>query len=168
MALISLKWFGGMVPRMGEQHLPPIAATDAQNTNLYSGELRPMVVPALAHVFPEPTADDFKDPPDPPKLPPPPPGCIAVAITVEPTAPPGPLSVGDIVTLTVENNADATPPTQYQWYENGNAIVGAIEASYTFTLEEGYSHSRYQVSVQNPCGSALSDEVLLGLVVSPN
>jgi hypothetical protein len=54
MAVISLKWFGGMIPRAGERHLPPPHATEAENCNLYSGELRPLKKPALAHRFWQP------------------------------------------------------------------------------------------------------------------
>ena len=59
MAVISLKWFGGMIPRAGEQPLPPPYATEAENCNLYSGELRPLNKPALAHVFWSPTETDL-------------------------------------------------------------------------------------------------------------
>ena len=85
MALISLKWFSGMVPRAGEQHLPPPYATDATNTNLYSGELRPLRKPSLAHQFPAPGDSDFHKPvaPDPGKPAEPP-------IPWEPDPPPNP------------------------------------------------------------------------------
>jgi hypothetical protein len=62
MAVISLKWFGGMIPRAGEQHLPPPHATEAENCNLYSGELRPLNKPALAHRFWSPTEFDIFPP----------------------------------------------------------------------------------------------------------
>jgi hypothetical protein len=62
MAVISLKWFGGMIPRAGEQHLPPPHATEAENCSLYSGELRPLKKPALAHRFWSPTEADIFPP----------------------------------------------------------------------------------------------------------
>ena len=74
MSKLFLKWFGGMRPRMGDQHLTErrlqetgifrspqqnpdfevntgVHATEAENCNLYSGELRPLKKPALAQVL---------------------------------------------------------------------------------------------------------------------
>ena len=65
MSSIIMEWFGGMIPRLGEEHLaqiggePNVFAVDAENTNLYSGELRPLVRPSLAHTFCSP-GDDWR------------------------------------------------------------------------------------------------------------
>ena len=70
MATIVLKPFGGLVPRRGEQHLSSLHATVAVNAHLYSGELRPINGPALAHVFTP--FDPYEPPqkePDPPEDP---------------------------------------------------------------------------------------------------
>ena len=108
MSKIFLKWFGGMRPRMGDQHLSrrrltetgifaqpvqntdnemlsEIPATEAENCNLYSGELRPLRQPALAHRFCKPTDDCWRQPiPDdpsvPPVEPPEPPDCVPAVI----------------------------------------------------------------------------------------
>ena len=116
MSKIWLKWFGGMVPRQGEQHLNPkrleetglfrrppvnpnveiergVHATEAENCNLYSGELRPLHKPALAHHFCQPGDECWHVPiPDdpsvpPPEPPPPPPNCVPVVITGQPGPP---------------------------------------------------------------------------------
>lgn len=171
MALISLKWFGGMIPRRGEQHLPPYSATEAQNTDLYSGELRPLIKASLSHQFERPTSDDFVEEPGTPEPPPPPAGCIAIAITSQPT-PPLTLEVGDLITLSFTTNADATPPVQYQWYKNGVAVPGAVSTTYTATAEVEDSYARFQATAINPCGDDATDEILLPnvdlpLVVSP-
>lgn len=188
--MIFLKWFGGMIPRLGEQHLkaqriretgyfkspgsiprPPeveegMYATDAQNTDLYSGELRPMVVPSLAHTFTQPTAEDFiEEPETPPPPEPPPSGCIPVTITTHPTAP-ATLADGALLTLTAETNSDATPPVQYQWYKNGVAVPGAVGPTYTEVVGVEDSYARFQLVVQNPCGGGdgdgdISNEILL-------
>lgn len=63
MTSIVLKVFGGMVPRRGEQHLEMVSATEAENTRLYSGELRPLNKPALAHTFSQPDDPEFIQPP---------------------------------------------------------------------------------------------------------
>lgn len=71
MASVVLRVFGGMVPRRGEQHLEVVSATEAENTRLYSGELRPLIKPALAHTFAEPSDPEFNAPdPDPDPEPP--------------------------------------------------------------------------------------------------
>lgn len=110
MAKIFLKEFGGMVPRIGEQHLsirrklnetgffggrPPEPsreimswphATEAENCRLFSGELRPLKQPALFHQFCRPGEPCFNSPlPGDPSIPPPdppdpPPVCEAVMI----------------------------------------------------------------------------------------
>jgi len=109
MSKIFLKWFSGMRPRMGDQHLTnqrlaetgyfrapqrnpetealggQVHAVEAENCNLYSGELRPLKAPALAHTFCRPTDDCWRGPPPddpsiPPVEPPEPPDCIPIAI----------------------------------------------------------------------------------------
>lgn len=116
MSKLWMKWFGGMVPRRGEQHLTDkrleetgyfrqapvnpnfevesgINATEAENCNLYSGELRPLHKPALAHRFCRPGDACWHVPiPDDPSLPPPPPPpeppfCLPVVITGQPGPP---------------------------------------------------------------------------------
>ena len=74
MATIVLKVFGGMVPRRGGQHLEIVSAKDAENTLLYSGELRPLNRPALAHRFESPDDPGFQQPEVPPGQPPTEPG----------------------------------------------------------------------------------------------
>ncbi len=111
MSKIWLKEFGGMVPRIGEQHLSAqrrIAetgyfpgrgqakdreimswphATEAENCHLFSGELRPLKQPQLTHTFCRPDEECWRapipvDPSIPPPEPPePPPGCVPVVIT---------------------------------------------------------------------------------------
>ena len=83
MAFISLKWFAGIVPRRGRQHLDAPHATEAENCNLYSGELRPLKKPALVHKFCTPANDCWRqplpeDPSNPPEPPPEPPQCVPV------------------------------------------------------------------------------------------
>ncbi len=176
MSRISLKWFGGMVPRRGEQHLPrSLHATEAENCNLYSGELRPLKKPSLSHQFCRPDEECWRSPlPDDPSVPPPepppePPLCVPVTITGQTPDPaniPG-YSEGDPAIFTVSVNADATAPVQYQWYKNGVAIPGAVDSAYAFTITIDDSYSEYTVSVQNPCGLAVSivwyiEEISLG------
>jgi hypothetical protein len=85
MVALVLKVFGGMVPRRGEQHLDQINATDAENTLLYSGELRPLHRPALVHRFPKPGDTKFYAPLEPPSNGPP-----VIVDPPDPTVPPTP------------------------------------------------------------------------------
>lgn len=87
MSNITLKAFGGMVPRRGEQHLDTNHATDAENANLYSGELRPLNKPSLAHEFCKPDQPCFVSPKPivPPIVRPPiPEDCIPPVIIQQP------------------------------------------------------------------------------------
>lgn len=66
MAAIVMTVFGGMVPRRGEQHLEVVSASDAENTLLYSGELRALNRPSIAHRFAQPGDRNFVSPALPP------------------------------------------------------------------------------------------------------
>ena len=73
MTSIVLYEFGGMLPRLGEEFLPDIAAIQASNCNLLSGELRPLHAPVPLFNFVPPTThrSEFPDPeePEPPDYP---------------------------------------------------------------------------------------------------
>lgn len=174
MSRISLKWFGGMIPRRGEQHLPVPHATEAENCNLYSGELRPLRQPSLTHQFCRPEEECFRSPlPPDPSIPPPeppiePPQCVPVQILSQSPA----LSLGDVFvdtefTLSVTVNTDATEPVEYQWFKNGIAIPSAVDQTYTFTATEADSFAFWTVFVQNPCGEELSEPWHIGAVTVP-
>ena len=170
MSRISLKWFGGMVPRRGEQHLPrSLHATEAENCNLYSGELRPLKKPSLSHQFCRPDEDCWRSPlPDDPSVPPPepppePPLCVPVAIeSTSPAYDLGDIAFGTQLLFTVTVNADATTPLQYQWYQNGIAIPGAVDSVYQHTVAVEDAYTNFTVSVQNPCGLEVSGAWTLG------
>jgi len=172
MAFISLKWFAGMVPRRGNQHLNAPHATEAENCNLYSGELRPLHKPALAHRFCRPEDDCWRQPfPDdpsvPPVEPPEPPNCIPVAANgfLEWNSPvPDPVLPGTEISATQYVNADATAPVQYQWFKNNIAIPGQVGPTLFYTVMEGDDYSAFTVLVQNPCRTFLSNPITIGAV----
>lgn len=167
MARLSLKWFGGMIPRRGEQHLPAPHATEAENVNLYSGELRPLKKPARAHEFCRPEDECWNtplvdDPSFPPTLPECPPGGEKPEITQEPE------SVNSIpggtVTLTVV--AEGTEPLIYQWFEDGIAIPSAVNPTYEYTAGQADDIRYFSVAVYGPCGEALSNVVTVNTSLS--
>jgi hypothetical protein len=51
MTAISLRKFGGMVPKLGDQILPDFSSTNAENTYLFSGELQPFRQPGELEDF---------------------------------------------------------------------------------------------------------------------
>ena len=172
MSLINLLWFGGMIPRAGEQHMPPPHASEAENTNLYSGELRPLHKPSLAHRFAAPGDDDFITfPPIDPSLPPgetpgerPPTGpgdCIEPYFTVEPRNEAG--IIGRPTTFSAEINQDADQPVFFQWYRNGAYIPGATGKSLTITVTAENFQDFYQIVARNDCGAAVSKRVQVDL-----
>ena len=62
MSNIIIRPFGGMIPRRGDKHLPPHAASDAENCLLLSGELRPLHLPSLlAEFYPPLTHQEATD-----------------------------------------------------------------------------------------------------------
>lgn len=157
MALISLLWFGGMAPRYGEQHLSKPHATEAENCKLYSGELRPLTKPALAHQFCRPGEPCWFVPltPEPPvENPPEPPACVPVVITSQPTSPL--VLVGSPATFSVGVNTDATAPVNYQWYRNNELMPGEVASALVVNVTAENLYDYYAVSVQNPCGEAVS------------
>lgn len=159
-----------MVPRLGNQHLKPPHATEAENCNLYSGELRPLNRPALAHKFCEPGDTCFitpkpEDPSIPPEPPPEPPQCVSVVIVTQPTA--GDLSLvegGTPLTLSVIVNSDATVPVQYQWLQDNQALPGEVGPVFDTVLQPSDSFTSFTVFVQNPCGEEISLPVVVGEV----
>lgn len=182
MSSIFLKFFGGMIPRLGEQHLnvedrlgktgffatsgnQPASgvvmsnpqATEAENCNLYSGELRPLTKPALSHQFCRPGEPCWFVPivpEQPPVIPPEPPGCIPVVITQQPGVPLAP--IGTPATFTVGVNPDATTPVFYQWYEGNVIIPGAVSEVLTVDVTQENAYNAYAVEVSNPCGYEVS------------
>ena len=167
---IALKWFGGMIPRRGRQHLPAPHATEAENCNLYSGELRPLRQPALAHQFCRPDQECWRtpipdDPSVPPEPPPEPPACIPVTIVTQPEVVGTPSFVeGSELQLQVTVNSDATVPVQYQWLRDNEAIPGAVEALLTWTLSLDDINVSFSVLVQNPCGQVISEAYVVTTV----
>lgn len=174
---IKLGTFGGMVPRRGEQHLDEPYAVEATNTDLDSGELRPLIEPTLAHTFGpgpqpnEPTPPGIIPPTgpdgDPGGGPPTPPGCIPVTITSK--TPSGTeFIVGETSTsFEIIVNADATPPVEISWYLNGAKLVGETERTLelpTALLEQGeglvvspavpLGPGYLEAYATNPCGQA--------------
>jgi hypothetical protein len=161
MSNIFLRVFGGMVPRRDDQYLEPHSATDAQNALLYSGELRPLKEPSLAHVFPGPTDPEWKeDIPNNEIQEPPPPEevCEVPVITGQPADGGG--EIGEISNFSVV--AEGTIPLLYQWYVDGEALPGEILPSLALFITAENRYSTVTVSVTNPCGVALSHGVQAG------
>lgn len=184
MSRIFLKWFAGMIPRQGEQHLkaskiaetglfwePPqqrdeqlapqqVHATEAENCRLYSGELRPLNRPALAHAFARPGDRDFyaptvEDPSYPPDQPVEPPECIAPTITQQPTF--TDYQINDVAAYSVIS--DGTTPLSYQWFFNGIVIPGEVGPAITFIVDETNVRNTIRVAVANACGFEWSTEI---------
>lgn len=156
-----------MIPRRGEQHLPAPHATEAENVNLYSGELRPLKKPARAHEFCRPEDECWNtplvdDPSFPPTLPECPPGGEPPVVTQEPE------SINSIpggtVTLTVA--AEGTEPLIYQWFEDGIAIPSAVNPTYEYTAGQADDIRYFSVAVYGPCGEALSNVVTVNTSLS--
>lgn len=162
MSKIFLKWFGGMRPRQGDQHLiqqrleetgifrgatnpdreinQGIHATEAENCNLFSGELRPIKQPALAYQFCRPDEDCWRapipdDPSIPPEPPPEPPSCTPVVITGQ----------TPITTLPPECNPYACDAMDIEWAAIANS-VGGVSAR---TLESDITAVGQGASYQN-------------------
>ena len=74
---------------------------------------------------------------------------------------------GAEVTLSVTVNSDATPPVQYQWFQDNVAIPGEVGPIYTFIVEQSDANAVFTVLVQNPCGQAVSEGWLMGDVAPP-
>lgn len=171
---IALKWFGGMIPRRGNQHLPAPHATEAENCNLYSGELRPLKQPALFYQFCRPDQECWRtpipeDPSVPPEPPPEPPACISVTIVTQPVIISGtPTYVaGEVIQIQVTVNSDATAPVQYQWLRDNEAIAGSVDPILTWTLSTDDTNVSFTVLVQNPCGQVISQPVTIPIVAPP-
>lgn len=68
--------------------------------------------------------------------------------------------VGQTATFTVV--ASGSGPFTYQWFENGVAITGAVQASYTISATEAsQSGAVFTVVVSNPAGSVTSSPATL-------
>ena len=156
-----------MVPRVGEQHLDTPYATEAENTNLYSGELRPLHKPTLAHVFCQPGDACFygpKDPEPPIIVPPPPPNCVAPVIENTDLTRYEDSCIGDIWQFQVIINSDASGPLQYRWYKNGNPLSGNYDSILTYTVTAADTGAVFSVLVIGPCGEAFREIGLGGEV----
>lgn len=179
MSNIFLKWFGGMIPRMGEQNLKKermaetgffpsgmqprseslaprnVNATEAANVNLYSGELRPLTKPARAHEFARPGDDDFYAPTwDDPSYPPDSPEtpgkeCIPPNITDPPVFVDYELGQQAAYSVITEGST----PLQYQWFLDGILVPSEVGPAFTFLVTEENIHSRVMVGVGNACGN---------------
>jgi hypothetical protein len=175
MANIKLPFFRGLVPRRGEQNMEQGQAVRAVNTDLDSGELRPMITPHLEKIFPRAGAGDFlaptpEDPSDPIPDVPEPPNCIPVVIVVPPESREF-SSVPPSITFSIQTNLNATPPVMIRWFVDDVLIPGETEETLTidpYDLQIEYNNggeaptpdtkvitSLYgviKVEVQNPCG----------------
>ncbi len=73
------------------------------------------------------------------------------------------VELGSFATLTVR--AEGTPPLSYQWRKDGVEIPGATNASLTLTQIQYADAGVYAVVVSSPCGSILSADAVLSVVV---
>lgn len=152
-----------MVPRRGEQHLDSNHATDAENASLYSGELRPLNKPSLAHEFCKPDQPCFVSPKPivPPIVRPPiPEDCVAPLIITQPVANEEVLP-GVEVTFSVGVDPESTGPLQYQWYKAGAPVAGATGPTLTFIADASDNGLYLTVLVLGPCGEELSQAALI-------
>ena len=84
-----------------------------------------------------------------------------VSITAQPAAT---VAVeGQPATLSV--TVSATPPIQYQWFFNGNAITGATSATYTIPATVPANAGVYQVTISNPASTTNSTPVNLAVLL---
>lgn len=83
----------------------------------------------------------------------------APAISTQPAS--QSVTEGQAVTFSVV--ATGTNPISYQWRRNGTAIVGATNASYTFSTVLADSGASFDVVVSNSVSSVTSTAVLLGV-----
>lgn len=163
MSNIAIKAFGGMVPRRGDSYLDTHAATDAENAYLYSGELRPLNKPSLAHEFCKPDQPCFVSPNPivPPIVRPPiPEDCIAPLIVTQPG------SIMDVfpgveVTFYITVDPESTGPLQYQWYKNGAPMDSETGPTLTFIATAEDDGAQLTVLVIGACGEELSTAGLL-------
>jgi hypothetical protein len=70
-------------------------------------------------------------------------------LTVSPAPPAQNVAPDAEVTLSVEVTS-GTPPFTYQWYKDGEAILGAVDSTYAFVYDG--VEADYSVVVSNACG----------------
>ena len=187
MANIFVKWFGGMIPRRGEQLLGKpvrrggaakhVHSVEANNLDLDSGELRPLLEPQLETDFPLPGDDAFLAPPADDFSGdtsgsggngfPSPGGCTPVAILT----PPDPVIYSDpsVVPATTTFNVVVTEslyegPITYQWYLDGVAQPGEVSDEFIVDNTQFYSSPETVVSPNIPTYS--NQTIRVGVVVT--
>src|SRR5262249_4297234 len=72
---------------------------------------------------------------------------------------------GDTVTFAVA--ASGTPTLRYQWFFNGNPVIGATDAQLTLANVPKSWEGKYRVSVYNAYGNQDSTEVSLSVYARP-
>lgn len=82
---------------------------------------------------------------------------VAPTITSQPAS----VSVVAGQTATFSVSATGTAPLSYQWQKNGTDVVGATNASYTFTTTLTDSGSRFCAKVSNSVGNAMCNSAML-------
>jgi hypothetical protein len=72
-------------------------------------------------------------------------------------------AVAEGAPVTFSVNAVGTEPMSYQWYKNGVAIEGAVEASYTIAHVSAEDLGEYTVAISNEDGTTMSNTAMLTL-----
>ena len=76
------------------------------------------------------------------------------------------VTMGAPATFTV--SAMGTPPLSYQWRFNGTNLPGAVNSTLALTNALGAEAGPYAVLVTNACGSALSSNAVLTVLLDPS
>ncbi len=94
----------------------------------------------------------------------PPPVVDAPSITVQPIS--QSVMPGSTVTFSVQANGSA--PLSYQWFLNGNPVLGAVSSTLTLTGVQSANAGSYSVNVSNSAGTAKSSTAILTITGPPN
>lgn len=93
-----------------------------------------------------------------------PPAVLTVRIPVMITDDPDAAGVCDGGSVSFSVSATGTTPLYYQWFKNGQPIIGAEASSYEIDPVTGDDPGAYSCEVTNVCGGVLSAEAMLELL----
>jgi len=86
---------------------------------------------------------------------------LGAVITAQPVS--RAFRLGDSVTFGISVADASTPPLSFQWFKDGQSIVGATNATFSLSAVKAADTGKYAVVVTNPFGTARSVDAVLSL-----